>query len=355
MRAGPDQAPRHSRIPALLRPVGRSRWGMASALAAGLGAVLALPVVQGHAALGSALALGFVLTAVPSLPASWRAAVPIIAIRAAAVVAGAALVVLFARQPAAFAALVVAAAVVGALVERIGATAGLALVLVAVDAGPAPPFGVLVPYATGAAAVLVAWTMWWLCAKAVRRHAVEGAAGAPAPVQRADRWTHSARVAAAVTLAVLTASWLPDNLVGGHWLVTSVLLTVQPGRAATGLRLTQRLTGNTVGAALAAVLLGSHPAVAVAIPATVLLFLLAVALRPVNYTWWAVTGPPVLLVISEYPHWFPWYEGGVRLGMNLGGAAIVVLVVFVAPTVVCRFRRRDSSDSVYKIQIKEAG
>ena len=50
------------------------------------------------------------------------------------------------------------------------------------------------------------------------------------------------------------------------------------------------------------------------------LFLLAMALRPVNYTWWAVTGPPVLLVISEYPQLFPWYEGGVRLAMNLAGA-----------------------------------
>ena len=62
------------------------------------------------------------------------------------------------------------------------------------------------------------------------------------------------------------------------------------------------------------------------------LFTLAMALRPVNYTWWAVTGPPVLLVISEYPQLFPWYEGGVRLAMNLLGAAIVLAVVFGFPS-----------------------
>jgi hypothetical protein len=83
------------------------------------------------------------------------------------------------------------------------------------------------------------------------------------------------------------------------------------------------------------------------------------ALRPVNYTWWAVTGPPVLLVISEYPQLFPWYEGGVRLAMNFAGAAIVLLVVFAAPALGAIWSRRERgsfpdstiSDSVYKIQI----
>jgi uncharacterized membrane protein YccC len=133
-----------------------------------------------------------------------------------------------------------------------------------------------------------------------------------------------------------------------------VLLTIQPGRAATGRRLAQRLSGNTVGAVLAAALLGTHPPLGVAVAATVALFTLAVALRPVNYTWWAITGPPVLLVVSEFPRWFPWYEGGVRLGMNLAGAAIVVMVVFVLPVLTRGFHRRSESDSVYRIQTEEA-
>ena len=107
-------------------------------------------------------------------------------------------------------------------------------------------------------------------------------------------------------------------------------------------------------------MLGAHPAAPVVVMVTVVLFLLAMALRPVNYTWWAVTGPPVLLMISEYPQLFPWYEGGVRLAMNLGGAVIVLAVRVRRPCAEsahdggpdCRSQLK--SDSVYKIQTEEA-
>lgn len=231
------------------------------------------------------------------------------------------------------------------------------MVLIAIDTGIAggarPWLSDLPAYAVGAAAVFAAWAAWWAGARAVAALGNRQSTDREVPATRSVDRTHAVRVAVAVAVAVALAGWLPDDLVGGHWLVTSVLLTIQPGRPATRVRLVQRLCGNTAGAVLAAALLGAHPAVPVAVAVTVLLFLLAVALRPVNYTWWAVTGPPVLLVVSEYPQWFPWYEGGVRLAMNLLGAAIVVLVVFVAPGAWSHFRRRADSDSVYKIQCKE--
>jgi uncharacterized membrane protein YccC len=152
-------------------------------------------------------------------------------------------------------------------------------------------------------------------------------------------------VAVAVGCAVVIAGLLPADLVGGHWLITSVLLTIQPRRDQTGVRVAQRLSGNAVGAVIAALILGAQPPAPVVVAITIALFLLAMALRPVNYTWWAVTGPPVLLVISEYPGLFPWYEGGVRLAMNLGGALIVLVVVFgtawlirMRPTLTARYR-----------------
>jgi hypothetical protein len=200
----------------------------------------------------------------------------------------------------------------------------------------------LVPYAVGAVIVALAWATWFGGSEAVR--VARSQPGLPA-VQSDLRATgragrHAARVGVAVAAAVLLAGLLPDDLVGGHWLVTSVLLTVQPTAADTGMRLVQRLSGNTVGALIAALLLGARPGFVVVAVATVALFTLAMALRPVNYTWWAVTGPPVLLIISEYPALFPWYEGGVRLLMNLGGAVIVVAVVFGPPTL----RRLTSRD-----------
>ncbi|CAN3128545.1 Integral membrane bound transporter domain-containing protein [Mycobacterium sp. smrl_JER01] len=306
---------------------------MAMWLAAGLGTILGGATVLGHAELGSAVGLGFVLTAVPSLPTQWRPALSLIAIRALTVLVGAVLALLTAQHQGALAAASVAAAVTGALLARVGPTAGLAVVLIAVDVPADRGLSALLPYVVGALVVAVAWGGWFGGAAAVRLLRGERPRPSPAPEagQRRDIWPHALRVGISVTAAVLLAGLLPDDLVGGHWLVTSVILTVQPTVGDTGMRLAQRLSGNTVGAVIAAVLLGAHPSVPVVAVLTVVLFTLAMALRPVNYTWWAVTGPPVLLVISEYPDLFPWYEGGVRLAMNLAGAAIVVVVVFGVP------------------------
>jgi hypothetical protein len=333
------------RVRELLRPVGRSRWGMAACLAMALGAILAVAAAVDRGETGSAVALGFVLTAVPSLPQAWRQAVDVMAIRAVAVLLGAGAAVLAGDHPVALGVVTVTAAVVGAFASRVGPTAGLAVVLVAVDvahvAGAQRPVTALLSYAAGAALVVVAWTVWFAGSRVVRSAGREppGTARSDQSVP-GDAGGHAVRVGVAVGVAVLLAGLVPDDLVGGHWLVTSVLLTVQPTAADTGMRLAQRLSGNAVGALIAAVLLGARPGLVVIAAATVVLFTLAMALRPVNYTWWAVTGPPVLLVISEYPALFPWYEGGVRLLMNLAGAAIVVGVVF-GPLVLGRFTSRD--------------
>lgn len=330
---------------------------MAAWLASGLAVILVVPLAVGHAGLASATALAFVLTAVATLPRTWRAAVATIGARGVAVVVGASCAMLAVGHPLMLAAVTVIAAVCGALLGRVGPTAGLAVVLVAVDVrGAVPSAVVLVPYVVGALVVMVAWTAWFWCRRAASRRADQGVDGGT----RRQSGAHAVRVGVAVAAAVAIAGLLPDGFVGGHWLVTGVLLTVQPTAADTGLRLAQRLAGNGVGAVIAAGLLGTHPSVPVVAAVTVGLFTVAMALRPVNYTWWAVTGPPVLLVISEYPLLFPWYEGGVRLAMNLVGAAIVVAVVFGTPLVLRlgAARRRGgyhpqaSSDIVYRIQTR---
>lgn len=318
------------RTPELLRPTGSSRWGMAAALALSLGAILVVTALAGHAELGSAVGLGFVLTAVPELPTAWRPGLSALCVRTLTVVVCAGIVVLCAPYEHLLGAVTVLAAVFGALVPRVGATAGLAVVLIAIDldvgdlAGPGRLIA-LVPYVIGAVVVSAAWLAWFGAAR------LNGLAPDEELEPRRPDLGHAARVGVAVGCAVAVAALLPADMVGGHWLVTSVLLTIQPSQGQTGMRLAQRLSGNTVGAVIAAVLLGAQPPAPVTIALTVILFLLAMALRPVNYTWWAITGPPVLLVISEYPELFPWYEGGVRLAMNIGGALIVVLVVFAVP------------------------
>lgn len=328
-RAGPADSPVNGarvRTPELLRPVGRSRWGMGAALAVGLGVILCGTALSGRAEWGSAIGLGFVLTAVPEIPTAWRPALHTMAVRAATVMVAGTLVVSM-HNAVVLATLTIAASIVGALVPGVGATAGLAVVLISIDldrdaTGPTA----LWPYLVGIVIVFAGWAVWFAASR-VRNRGEDEPTSSSAPAGAA----HAVRVGVAVGLAVLMATLLPAGMVGGHWLVTSVLLTIQPTQSRTGQRLAQRLSGNAVGAVIAAALLGAHPPAPVVIGLTVVLFLLAMALRPVNYTWWAITGPPVLLVISEYPGLFPWYEGAVRLAMNFAGALIVVLIVFVAP------------------------
>ncbi|OBG81307.1 hypothetical protein A5699_09375 [Mycobacterium sp. E802] len=324
------------RTPELLRPVGNSRWGMAAALAVALGAVLAGTALSGRAEWGSGVGLGFVLIAVPEIPATWPSALRTMGVRAVTVLAGGALVIACAHNTVALAGLTMGAAIAGALIPGVGATAGLAVVLMSIDLDQhATSTAALWPYLVGIVIVFASWAVWFAISR-LRRRAEEE----PLPRASAASVGHAARVGVAVGLAVSVAALLPADMVGGHWLVTSVLLTIQPSRAQTGLRLAQRLSGNAVGAVIAAVLLGTQPSAPVVIGLTVALFLIAMALRPVNYTWWAITGPPVLLVISEYPNLFPWYEGAVRLVMNFVGALIVVLMVFVAPLVVPTWLQR---------------
>lgn len=313
---------------------------MGSALGVTLGAILLVPGGYGHAELGSTIALGFVLTAVPTLPVSPRAAAATVAVRGLSVVGAAVAVLVAAAHPVLLGVATVAAAVLGAVFTRVGPTAALAVVLIALDVNGVGGTGAAHVFAcaAGAVAALLAWWGWWVCVRAAGGGA-EAAAEFSDPAERPARRAHAARIGVAVTVAVLLAAALPADLVGAHWLVTCVILTVQPGTRQTGVRLVQRLSGNTVGVVIAAAILGIPLPELVVIGLTVALFVIAMALRPVNYTWWAITGPPVLLVISEYPHLFPWYEGGVRLAMNVLGAAVVVLVVFVAPALISRTRR----------------
>lgn len=336
------------RVAELVRPVGQAQWAMAGWLAVTLGAILAVSAAVGHAELGSALGLGFVLTAVPSLPQELSAGLRLIALRGVTVIVGAMVVVLTVEVPVVHAVAVVVAAVCGALVEKIGPTAGLVIILTAnvigaSDTAPVRLWDVW-PYAVGSVTVLVAWLAWWSVARLTRSGCEPGAAAATGVPGRP--YGHAARVAVAVAAAVLIVEALPDDLVGGQWLITSVLLTIQRQRDQTRTRITQRLGGNAVGALIAAAVLGAQPPAPVVISTATVLFLLAMALRPVNYTWWAVTGPPVLLIIGEYPALFPWYEGGVRLAMNLAGAVVVVAVVFGLPVLMRRARSGRSNNRI---------
>ncbi|EKT77316.1 hypothetical protein WSS_A38201 [Rhodococcus opacus M213] len=258
------------------------------------------------------------------------------------------MVILSAGNPMVVAIATVMAAAIGVVVTSVGVTAALAVVLIAVHTqrGAGAGFSLLGPYAGGVITVFAA-TMLWFGAELVRGRRPRPSTATAASTERRPRRDFRTaspqvlRISVAVVLAMLGTELMPEGMVGGHWLITSVLLSIQPYPAATKIRLAQRLSGNTIGAVFVAAFLAPHPVQPIVVMAMIALLLLAVALRPVNYFWWALTGPPVLLLISEYPDLYPWYEGGVRLAMNVLGAAIVLVVVLVPPRVADRVRRRN--------------
>lgn len=310
----------------LYRSTGSPAWGISLWLAVALGAVFVVCDALGRSASGAAIALGVVLTAVPGIPAAVDEAVKVIGVRTAAVGLGTVTVLACNGNELLLSCATVLSAMLGAVVPRLGPTAALTVVLVAMhmERTAGSPAAL---YLVGSAVVSVA------AAAHIGVTAIGKSSAPSVPVRSSvlPTWGHVAGLGTAVAAATAAAAAVPDDVIGAHWLVTGVVLSIQGDTTATGIRLAQRLSGNLIGAVLAAAILAATPAQPVVIALIIVLFLLAMALRPVNYTWWAVTGPPVLLLTSEYPAIFPWYEGGVRLLMNIAGAGIVAVVIFGPP------------------------
>jgi uncharacterized membrane protein YccC len=145
----------------------------------------------------------------------------------------------------------------------------------------------------------------------------------------------------AVAVAAAVSALIGIGIFGGHWLITAVLLSIQRTGPATRLRVAQRLVGNTFGALLVAlvVVLGPSPTVMAVVAAA--LFVLAFGLRSISYLWWAVTAPPVLLIVGDFPAGHAWYEGGIRVVLGLLGAVIVLAMFWQLPGKI--YRRKRSS------------
>ncbi|MEE6287340.1 FUSC family protein [Georgenia sp. MJ173] len=307
------------------RAVQADTWTMSAVLGLAVGGALLLGLRTGATDPAGRFVLAMILVALPSIPTAPSAAARTLLTRTGAVVAASLLASATGGDERAVALGIVAAAAVGFTVPLIGSTAALALLMlglrVATVPGSTPVPGLW--ELAGAGVVAVATVLTRL--------------GRPGPIvpvlppsPDAERaWT--LRRVVAVALAVLLAAASPLGVYGGHWLITAVLLSVRPTPAATRLRLAQRLLGNTVAAVLVAVLMGVGAGAVTLAGVVAVLTVLAFALRPVSYLWWAVTAPPVLLIVGDFPATHNWYEGMVRVALNVVGAVIVLLVCHPPP------------------------
>lgn len=310
--------------PSLAPAVTPTARGLTSSALLGLavGGALLIGLGTGHTAPAGRAAAAMILVALPSIPAEPAAAARTLAARTAAVVAGALAALLVDGQETAVAIGIVLAAALGFLVPILGSTPALAILLAGLRL-QVDPQALALPGMWELVGALVVATVT-LAARLVPAAAAAPAEPAPPPGRL---WT--ARRVASVAAAVLLALATPLGVYGGHWLITAVLLSVRPTPSATRARLSQRLLGNTVAALLVAVLMATGvgaPALALVVAA---LTALAFALRPVSYLWWAVAAPPVLLVVGDFPTAHDWYEGMVRVALNVVGALIVLTICYV--------------------------
>jgi hypothetical protein len=327
----------------LTRSIGAADWPLGVLLGTILGAVLMAGVILGRGPDAARVGLGIILVALPTVPRPLGVGLRTLAARTAAMLTAAVGVDLLHGEAAPVAVLVVLAAGVGAFLPRVrvaGALAGLLCGLQYDIAGAATIPGA--GEALGALTVVAAAALSAGCA----RHPSRRPAAAPDTVGGgdasaadtagrreklvADAW-HSIRMTASVGSAIGAAELSGLGMYGGHWLVTAVLLSVQRTGSATRLRVTQRLVGNTGGALLVAVLMAAGPAPGALAAVTAVLFCVAFAVRPINYLWWAVTAPPVLLIVGDFPHTHDWYEGAVRVALGMAGAVIVIGIFWLTP------------------------
>lgn len=299
-------------------PAARS-LAMSVLLGLAVGSALLLGLHSGHTDRAGRAAMAMILVALPSIPGPPRRAARTLITRSATVVVAALAVAAVGGNEVVVAVGIVLAAALGFTVPRVGTTAALALLMSGLRMQTVPT-------------ALEAPGLWELIgalvvgAATVLTRLGQGAVHEEDLAERARERSWTVRRTGSVAAAVLLALVTPLGVYGGHWLVTAVLLSVRPTPSATRVRLAQRLLGNTVAALLVAVLMASGAGPTALAYVVAALTGLSFALRPVSYLWWAVAAPPVLLILGDYPTAHDWYEGMVRVALNVIGAIIVLIV-----------------------------
>ncbi|MFG1998423.1 FUSC family protein [Spirillospora sp. NPDC048911] len=140
---------------------------------------------------------------------------------------------------------------------------------------------------------------------------------------RSPTFRQVTRVSLAVALAMALVAAL--NLPHGHWLTITVMLCMRGTYGDTIERVVQRVGGTAIGSAIAAVLLALAPG---QVTATVVLFVFALAafaLRSVNFTYWALFGTPLAMMLMDFSVPSDWTAAGERIALTIAGGLVTVL------------------------------
>ncbi|MFD9715770.1 FUSC family protein [Streptomyces sp. NPDC059076] len=284
------------------------------------GIALALPLLVGtaveHPGVGAALTLPALLVVMP-LPteAGLGERVRRLAARTAAITLAGLYVFLVGASVWALVPAIAVASAAGAVLPRVGNTAGLAMVLVGVT-GPVEGLGIpALPQLAGSL---------WGAGLLLFLRTPKNPHPYRKPARTAQDWLHAARLA--LLLGMVSAVMAALHLLSGeaHWLLTGILLSLRPTPEATQARARQRIVGNTLGAIAAALVLLTHPGPWAVTAVVAAAATLAYALRPANYLYWCLAFPLLLLLLTDFDHPTLWYAAAVRAGLVLAGALISI-------------------------------
>lgn len=318
LSAVPARLARRIRIPAAVmmwRLEGRTDLAGAAATAAGLVLPLSTATLVGHARVGVILTLPIVLIAIPfDVPTPGLQRIRLLGVRVVGITLSGAYVGLVGGRAWAMVPAIAAAAALGALTPTIGPTPALALVLIGTPTN-AVAFGVAgLPQLVGGLWGLAVTAPEW--SRILRRNGqsppVALGSARPDPIRAA--W-QGAAVGVASTVMAATG-----HLTGeGHWLVTSVLLTLRRTHQATRARARDRAVGNIAGCLLAALLLSLHPTVWVLVAILAVSATVAYGLRPANYLYWALAFPVLVLTLAGIGQPVTAGTAAVRAGLVVAG------------------------------------
>ncbi|MDL4773341.1 FUSC family protein [Actinomadura xylanilytica] len=128
---------------------------------------------------------------------------------------------------------------------------------------------------------------------------------------------------ALVSMALAAALKLPH----GHWMTITAMLSLRGTYGETVERLVQRAGGTAAGSAVAAVVL-----TVAASPATTSLIVFCFALggftmRSVNFSYWALFGTPLAMMLLDFSTPADWTTAGERIVLTLAGTFLAFLAV----------------------------
>ncbi|MGH3240839.1 MAG: FUSC family protein, partial [Spirillospora sp.] len=142
---------------------------------------------------------------------------------------------------------------------------------------------------------------------------------------RSPTFRQVARVFVTAVAAMTLAAAL--GLSHGHWLTITAMLSLRATYGETIEHVVQRVGGTAAGSVIAAVILTlapDEPAVAV----IVFFFALAgFAMRAVSFTYWALFGTPLAMMLLDFSTPADWRTAGERIVLTLGGTLMTYLAV----------------------------